>query len=430
MNVEITEVIEHTKTADRLRKYAIQQEILLQISILFNSVEDFGKRVQEALHIVGNYTEVSRVYIFEDVEERKASELIFEWRNDYIPLNTNSLTRISYQTTPSWKKFLHQRGCIISADVQTLPEDIRQLMMPQKVKSMLAVPLFLKGEITGFIGFDDCEVHKIWENTDLEFITTMSNIISHAFETHHAAQTLKAMLENQSKINEELVRQNNDLQQFTYIVSHNLRAPIANLLGLVSLYRPNEPQLEINKIAMSNIKVVSQQLDSIVRDLNEIVEIKEHLIGETKENVYLEEELGELFNLLERQIYFAEAQIEVDFSKVSHIFTIRKYLISILLHLLSNALKYKHPERHPIIRLSNELTDNFVCLQVSDNGLGIDLKKNATKIFGFHKRFHSHVEGKGIGLYLVKLQIEALGGWVEVQSQPDKGSVFKVYFPR
>jgi light-regulated signal transduction histidine kinase (bacteriophytochrome) len=280
------------------------------------------------------------------------------------------------------------------------------------------------------MGFDDYEHHRVWDNTDLEFITTVSNLISHSFERYEAEEKLKITLENQHKINQELVRQNNELQQFTYIVSHNLRAPVANLLGLVSLYRTYDPTHEVNKIALDNIRIVSQQLDYIVRDLNEIVEIKQQVIEETKENVSLEEELREILHNLERQIYLAQAQINIDFSKVSHIFTIRKYLNSILLHLLSNALKYKHPDRLPIIHVFTELSDNQIRLMVQDNGLGIDLKKNGAKIFGFHKRFHSHVEGKGMGLYLVKLQTEALGGHIEVDSKLDEGSVFKVYLPR
>lgn len=427
MNLDFPEVSEQKKTEDKLKKYAKQQEILLQVSILFNTVDDFAKQVQEALGIVGSYTGVGRVYIFEDVDNAKASRRTFEWQQEGEM--KGFLDNLWYEDVPSWRKTLYQKGFLASTHISTLPDDIQKVLSPQ-IKSVLVVPLFLKGKIAGFIGFDDYIRYKSWESSDLEFITTLSNVISHTFERHYAEVALKVALENQNKINQELIRQNNDLQQFTYIVSHNLRAPVANLLGLVSLYRPNNPDHEVNKISIDNIKTVSQQLDSIVRDLNEIVEIKQHLTAEVKENVYLEEELGEVFNTLERQIYHTQAQIDIDFSKVSHIFTVRKYLNSILLHLLSNALKYKHPERTPFIQINDEINDNFVCLVIKDNGLGIDLKKNASKIFGFHKRFHSHVEGKGLGLYLVKLQTEALGGWVEVESQLDQGSVFKVYLPK
>lgn len=430
MNLDYPAVDAQTKAEERLKKYAKQQEILLQVSILFSSVDDFDKQISKALAIAGEYTGVSRAYIFKDDEATMSSHLIFEWRNAHVPVNIEYLQVISYYSYPSWRTALRQKGCLMTTDIHSLPHDIAELLSAQKVNSILVVPLFLKGKIIGFIGFDDCVSHKLWENNDLEFISTMSNIISHAFERHYAEEELKSMLEHQHRINQELVRQNLDLQQFTHIVSHNLRAPVANLLGLVGLYRTDDPTHEVNKVAIENIKTVSQQLDGIVRDLNEIVEIKQHLIAETKENISLEEELAEIINSLQRQIYLARAEISIDFSKVSHIFTIRKYLNSILLHLLSNALKYKHPERSPLIEISSDIVDNFILLQVKDNGLGIDLKKNGRKLFGFHKRFHSHVEGKGIGLYLVKQQTEVVGGRVEVESQPEQGSIFKVYLPR
>lgn len=423
---------EQKQTKDKLDEYGKQQGVLLKISFLFNSGDDFVKQVADVLNLIGLYTKVSRVYIYEDSEDKSSSKLAFDWLNEQhnIPAHISKTTHISYEGMPFWKTFLSEYGHINSNSTQAIPEDIRKFIQLSQAKSTLIFPLLLKGQMMGFIGFDDYEKNKYWEDAILEFVAIVSNIISQAFERHYTIQELKEIVEKQDSVNQELIRQNNDLQQFTYIVSHNLRAPIANLLGLVSLFRPHEPLHEVNRVAMENIKTVSQQLDLIARDLNEIVEIKEHIVGEVKENILIKEEIEEVLRYLDRQIYTTQAQIVVNFTKVSYIFTIKKYLNSILLHLLSNALKYKHPDRSPIIRLSDEIIDDFICLTIEDNGLGIDLKKNATKIFGLHKRFHYHVGGRGIGLYLVKLQAEALGGGVEVESQPEKGSVFKVYLPK
>ncbi len=422
---------EQKRQESKLSEYTKQQGILLEVSFLFSSAADFAKQLSDAMRIIGSYLDVGRIYVFEDFEEKKASSLTFEWLNPYknFPAE-NRFNYISYQNTPSWKEHLSIHGRMSSLDMQALPSDIEELLKSQQATSFLVMPLFVKGKINGFIGFDDYKKYNTWKDSDLVFLTTLSNIFSHAIERHHAVQALEKIVENQHHISQELIRQNNDLQQFTNIISHNLRSPIANLLGLASLIRPDEPLHESNKISMEHIKIVSDHLDIIVRDLNEIVEIKEHIVPEIKENISLNEELKEVLKNLERQIYATQAQIAVDFTKVSHIFTIQKYLNSILLHLLSNALKYKHPDRIPLIKLSDEIIDDFICITIEDNGLGIDLKKNAAKIFGLHKRFHYHVGGRGIGLYLVKLQIEALGGWVEVESQPEKGSVFKVYLPK
>lgn len=422
-------MIEQKRQDDELNKYAIQQDILLRVSVLFNVVEGFTQQLTEVLSVVSDGIAADRIYVFED--SVGGSGLLCEWRSSQLPAHIADFTHISHAAMPSWKAMLAERGIINTQNTQVaLPEDISKFVGGQGVKAMLILPILIKGEIAGFLGFDNHEQPTTWQQSDLQFVTIIANFVSHALERYYLGKELTSLTENQYLLNRELLRQNNDLQQFTYIVSHNLRSPIANLLGLVSLYKLQEPTREANQWLIENIKVTSDQLDSIVRDLNEIVEIKEHLIAETKENIYLEEEMQEVLNSLERQIHATQAQIEIDFTKVSHIFTIRKYLNSILLHLLSNALKYKHPNRNPIINLSDEILDDFICLTIKDNGLGIDLKKNAKKIFGFHRRFHTHVGGRGIGLYLVKLQTETLGGWIEVESQPEQGSIFKVYLPK
>ena len=108
----------------------------------------------------------------------------------------------------------------------------------------------------------------------------------------------------------------------------------------------------------------------------------------------------------------------------------KPYVESVLQNLLSNAIKYRHPDRVPVIALSTQLVDDYVCLTVSDNGLGLDTALYKDKVFTLYQRFHTHVEGKGLGLYLVKTQILALGGKIELESKVGKGTVFKVYFKK
>jgi len=121
-------------------------------------------------------------------------------------------------------------------------------------------------------------------------------------------------------------------------------------------------------------------------------------------------------------------QIETDFRQSPLVFTVRPILSSILFNLASNAIKYRSPGRALNLRIKTSRTDEGVTLYVSDNGLGIDLGQNDRNVFGLYKRFHTHTDGKGLGLYLVKLQIESLGGSVQVESQPNVGTTFKVTF--
>jgi signal transduction histidine kinase len=98
--------------------------------------------------------------------------------------------------------------------------------------------------------------------------------------------------------------------------------------------------------------------------------------------------------------------------------------------MLTNAIKYKHPKRGPVICIKSFIVDEYICVSFADNGIGMDLAQNKGKLFGLYKRFHFHVEGKGLGLHLVKTQVDALHGKIEVESQPGEGTTFKIYLPR
>jgi signal transduction histidine kinase len=112
------------------------------------------------------------------------------------------------------------------------------------------------------------------------------------------------------------------------------------------------------------------------------------------------------------------------------VYAVLPYVESIINNLLTNAIKYRHPDRHPIIQISTTIDNEYVCLKVKDNGLGVDLSKYRNDIFNLYKRFHLHVDGKGLGLYLVKTQVTALGGKIDIESEPEKGTTFLVYFKR
>ena len=231
------------------------------------------------------------------------------------------------------------------------------------------------------------------------------------------------------RINLELVQQNEQLNQYSYIISHNLRGPIATLMGLVQVFEQcdNDP-VQVTEI-MKHIYKSSMNLDEIIKDLNTVV-----THTNKDENLYtticLREECEGIVFLLASQIEKAGAEIIYDFERCPTILSIKSYVHSILYNLISNAIKYRQPTVFPVIHISSyKHTDTLVCIECSDNGLGINMDKFGDKLFGFYKRFHSHVEGKGLGLHLVKKQVELLGGRIEVQSVVDEGTTFRIFLP-
>jgi PAS domain S-box-containing protein len=233
--------------------------------------------------------------------------------------------------------------------------------------------------------------------------------------------------EERKKLIDELTRQNQDLQQFAYITSHNLRAPIANIMGLVNLYSPgNKP--EFNRQILDQLGESARNLDTVVRDLNDLLVIRTKQ-KEEKQVVRFENVFHFIQQSISADINASQARIEADFTRAPEVVCVRSYVQSILYNLLTNAMKYRSPDRALQVEVQSYREGDFICLAVKDNGLGIDLEKNRHKLFGMYKRFHKHVDGKGLGLHLVKTQIEAVGGSIAVESEKGKGSTFKVLFP-
>ena len=225
-----------------------------------------------------------------------------------------------------------------------------------------------------------------------------------------------------------LQEKNKDLRQFAYTVSHDLRAPIARVLGLVTV-SGIDPEYKINnKTILENVANELTNLDNVVKDMNSSISNPDE--EKQKNYIAFETELKLIKKVLGNEIVESNAVITTDFANTKGMVTVKSYLYSIMFNLLSNAIKYRSNRVPLVIHLKTQQDDEFICLSVQDNGMGIDMAKNEDKIFGLFNRFHGRkIEGKGIGLNLVKTQAESLGGKVEVESEVNKGSTFKIYFP-
>ena len=248
----------------------------------------------------------------------------------------------------------------------------------------------------------------------------------HLKNTHLEMEVAHRTQELQST-NKELIQQNNQLEQFAFIAAHNLRAPLSRILGLANVLQITSSTTDKDALIEKMVSS-SHDLDYVIRDLNTILEIKKHIGNFTEVNLSVV--LERALKLLEKVSEDTGVKIDSDFKEAEKIVAIAPYVESILYNLISNAIKYRDPVRTPEIRLKTEIEGEYIRLSITDNGLGIDLAQYGQNVFGLYKRFHLHVEGKGLGLYLVKTQIVAMGGRIEVQSELYKGTTFFVYFKR
>jgi PAS domain S-box-containing protein len=220
--------------------------------------------------------------------------------------------------------------------------------------------------------------------------------------------------------------QNERLLNFAHIVSHNIRSHTSNLLGLTTVYEDlendNEKEGFINLIHQT-----SQRLDETIHNLNEIISIQTQP-NLKKTTVYLKEYVDSTIFSLSFIINKQQANINVNIDKDINIEVVPAYLDSILLNLITNAIRYAHPSRNIEINIYTEIKNGFLILTIQDNGLGIDLNRHKEKLFKMYKTFHDNPDARGLGLFLVKTQIEAMNGKIEVESEVNKGSKFMIHF--
>lgn len=232
---------------------------------------------------------------------------------------------------------------------------------------------------------------------------------------------------DKAKLTEETIRQNEHLRQFAYIVSHNLRAPVANILGLVNMYNKNDSADPLNLQLVQKLEITSRRLDATIKDINEILTIRTNTT-QNLEPLALGEVCLEVLEGLAPELEQNQVCVYRDFTCPEYILGIKGYVHSIFFNLISNAIKYRHPERNLEIHIKALFSDGQLVVTLKDNGLGINLDKQRHKVFGLYRRFHPHIEGKGIGLHISKTQMESMGGKIEIESTEGKGTMFKLFF--
>lgn len=224
----------------------------------------------------------------------------------------------------------------------------------------------------------------------------------------------------------QLQEQNRKLDEFAHIISHNLRAPISNIHALINLL-DEKSEITDYQLIFDKLKKVSKNLSETMNELMDTLKAKTQQHVDLTE-VRFKEVLDKVVQSLEGELIVAEASVTFDFNEASSINYSKPYLESIFQNLLTNAIKYRSPQRKPSIHFKSVIVRDHLELHVSDNGQGIDLQKFGSKLFGLHKTFHEHHEARGVGLFLVKTQIEAMGGAIRVVSEVDKGSTFIIRF--
>ena len=238
----------------------------------------------------------------------------------------------------------------------------------------------------------------------------------------------KLMELERQKMIDDLVQRNTDLEQFSYIVSHNLRAPIANIKGLLNLLATPIDETTTRNM-LGGIDMAAQRVDEVIHDLNHILQTRRE-VTEPYSNVNLQTLVKKVVSGIPHLINESGTTITTNFEEAENIKAIPGYMTSIFHNLITNGIRYAQPGRAPRMHISSHVNKGTLQLRFKDNGTGIDLTKYRNQLFGLYKRFHQDLEGKGIGLFMTKTQVEVMNGRIDVTSNPGEGSEFILTFPQ
>ncbi|MCF8381298.1 MAG: PAS domain-containing protein [Bacteroidales bacterium] len=411
-----------------LQQNFLQQELLSEIALELNSLINFGKRINTILEKIGTHTEVSRVYVFEDLADGLATSNTYEWCNADIPHQKDDLQEIPYEIIPSWKEILLNQGRVYSENIYELPEDLVSILEPQEIKSIIVYPLFVQGSFFGFIGFDECKRHKHWSKSELELLRTVSGIIANAYERKIMEQSI---IDERDRANEA----NKAKSEFLANMSHEIRTPMNAILGFSeALYHKLDSQQ--HKKMIQSVLSSGNLLLSLLNDILDLSKIEAGKLDISPQPVDLKNILQEISLLFNEKAIKKGIEINSflskDFPDLLVLDEIR--IKQVLFNLLGNAIKFT-PKGYINIKLFFSYIQSdkgALSIEVKDTGIGIPESQHEYIFEAFRQQSGTANRlygGAGLGLAITKRLVEKMEGTITVNSEEGKGSVFTIILP-
>lgn len=417
----IRNITEKKEAEEAMKHHTEMQRLLIKISTSYinlplDHVED---SIQDSLKELAQFVGADRAYIFDIDFHKQAWSSQYEWCSIGVATKLEKDQVLPLAMIQEVINLYVEGEAYVVRDVSEITnKSYRDLLIKQGVKSLASAPIMAGKYCVGFVGFDSIRSPQDYQPSDVSllklFAELMVNIHSRSQNEHELAQLLNTTTD-----------QNKRLKDFSYIISHNMRSSVANLIGLTQELAKNPS----NGDFLLMLKATGEKLNKAIHHINDLLNFENEISVLKKESVSLIETIENVLELNNQIIREKNVEIIASVDNNLKIKGFPVYLESIFQNIITNAIKYGITEKSKRIEIDGFRKDHQVVVQVKDYGLGIDLVRFRDKIFRLGARFHAKQnQGQGLGLFMTKHQVEAMGGTIEVESKVSKGTTFKIYF--
>ncbi|WP_421763449.1 PAS domain S-box protein [Ekhidna sp.] len=419
----VRNITKEKEAEQALMKYAEMQRILINLSTKYIDLplEEVEQAINDSLRELGSFVGADRSYVFDFNRESGFCSNTYEWCNNGITPEIQNNQNLPLDIMPELVNAHLMGDPLIVQDVNRVTKkDFKDLLFAQGIKSLMTMPMIHNKECVGFVGFD--WVNKFHNASEKEVI------LLELFSEMLVNIRIRSQNERElRKLFSKTIEQNQRLKDFSYITSHNFRSSVANLVGLLSIIE-DDPS---NKEYFEMLKATALKLNLAIDAINDLLNFEKDISMLEKEEIDLHGVINDVILLNRKSATEKDIEFEVDIAEGLTLRILPAYLQSILHNLITNAMKYGVTQDQRKIKISAKKESKGVLLTVADQGNGIDLERFGGKMFQLGSRFHTEEEsGHGMGLYMTKQQVEAIGGKIEVESELNRGTKFKVYFDK
>ena len=413
----------------------VNEEFYHQLNIAFHTgkavhFETFLNRIEKWLQVKAFPSKKGLSVYFDDITERVRSKQELEKLSLVASKTINGVVILDPEGQTEWinEGFTKTTGYTPSEIVGKYPGSIlageeTDPATESKIREGLMQDKPFTEEVLSYKKSGE----KIWLSLDFTPILNEAGEVTNFIVLETDITFRKKAEASQLQLTKDLYKRNSDLQQFSYIVSHNLFSPIAGAMGLVDLLTTTDKNSADFDKSLDYLKGSIYKINTVLKDLSTVLSARDNK-ETSKERIELASVCQKVIEEQQESLIECGGEVSLDFEERVSVQGNRAYLYSIFHNLLSNAIKYRSPERalKVNVRCFNK-KDGGVIISFSDNGSGFDMELVGENLFRLYKRFHGNTEGRGIGMFLVKSHVEAMDGHIEVESQVNKGTTFLIY---